>query len=438
MIHDERFTCNNAPLSVLPILNNIESVRKTNTIATVLKKSFLYSILVLSAAHGLASCPDTIPWSSPVNLSASGCVASGVFSAATSAGFMIVWADDSNNAHYSFSKNGTTWLSGLIPAAQGNIASNSDVFVAGNATGFIVTWMDNSNNAWSSFSANNGQSWSDAIQINPNTLALNSNSDTYVGGSSEGFVATMVGADNNAYVSFSTGTQAWSTPTQVTTDGSVQLIDRDSKTGRGFVSVVVVGNSCMLAWITNPDSTNSAYFSTINPFSSTTVYPIVNVGFFENSPILAALNSYFMATSQANVVNGAAYFSVATIPSNWATFSLFLTPNTVPNSGPWLAANNTGFMSAWVIGSDTDAPGSPVWTFSNNNGFNWTPVCSILATPSTTISGQIGLSGNYQGFVATWLDSNDYNAYVSFYPTASSSATDIFVTLLQQKYGPLL
>jgi hypothetical protein len=95
-------------------------------------------------------------------------------------------------------------------------------------------------------------------------------------------------------------------------------------------------------------------------------------------------------------------------------------------------------MSAWVIGSGTDAPGSPVWIFSDNNGFNWTPVCSILSTPSTTISGQIGLSGNYQGFVATWLDSNDSNAYASFYTTASASATDIFVTLLQQKYGPLL
>ena len=179
----------------------------------------------------------TTPWSTPVNLSNSGNITSNIFSAATSAGFMAVWADSSNNAHYSFSSDGVSWQSGLVTPAQGNVASSSDVFVAGNATGFIVTWMDSSNNAWSSFSTNNGISWSAAIQINPNTLSLNSNSDVYVGGGSSGFVATMIGADNNAYVSFSTGTAAWSSPAQVTTDDSVYNQNWNSQTTRGFVSV---------------------------------------------------------------------------------------------------------------------------------------------------------------------------------------------------------
>jgi hypothetical protein len=74
-----------------------------------------------------------------------------------------------------------------------------------------------------------------------------------------------------------------------------------------------------------------------------------------------------------------------------------------------------------------------------NNGFNQTPVCSILATPSTTITGLIALSANTQGFVASWIDTNDNNAYATFYyapPNAASS--NQFVALLEQKYGPLL
>ena len=82
---------------------------------------------------------------------------------------------------------------------------------------------------------------------------MDSNSDVYVSGGSSGFVAAMIGADENAYVSFSTGTAAWSSPAQVTTDGSVSNQNPNSQTGRGFVSAAVVGNSCMLTWIDNYD-----------------------------------------------------------------------------------------------------------------------------------------------------------------------------------------
>jgi hypothetical protein len=404
--------------------------------STFIINSILLGVLSLVSSVLYASCPSTTPWSAPVNVSNSGGITSNIFSAATSAGFMAVWADSSNNAHYSFSSDGVTWQSGLVSPAEGDVAAASDVFVAGNATGFVVTWMDSFNNAWSSFSTNNGVNWSDAIQINPNTLALNSNSDVYVGGGSSGFVATMIGADNNAYVSFSTGTAAWSSPTQVTTDGSVYSQNQNSQTGRGFVSVAVARNSCMLTWIINTLGTNSAYFETINPFSSTTVYPIVAVGFFESAQIVAQLNGYFINVGRANVGNGVTYFSTATIPSNWATFSLFLDVNNNPDAGPWVAANQAGFMSAWVVGASQGSPGSPFWTFTNNNGFNLTPLCSILATESTTIGGPVGLSANSKGFVATWLDFNDSNAYASFYSTPPPS--NLFVELLEQKYGPLL
>ena len=183
--------------------------------------------------------------------------------------------------------------------------STSDLFVAGNDTGFMVTWMDSANNGWSSFSADNGNIWSVANQINGG-LALDDNTDLYVAGGSAGFVATMIGSDLNAYVSFSTGIAAWSTPVAVTTDSSVYPYQNPNTgpSGRGFVSVAVVGNSCMLAWLNSSFPTYSAYFSSINPFSSTTVYPIVNVGFLESTPVLAALNGYFMAAVLANASGG--------------------------------------------------------------------------------------------------------------------------------------
>jgi hypothetical protein len=397
----------------------------------------LIVLFLISSNLDAMSCPATTPWTTPINLSNSGIVTSNIFSAGTADGFMAVWADSSNNAYYSFSTDGSTWQTGLITPAQGDVFSGSNVFIAGNTTGFIVTWVDNSNNAWSCFSTDNGSSWSTKIQINP-TLVLASNSDVYISGGSSGFVAAMIDSNNNAWTSFSAGTTAWSSPVQVTTDGSVinGLIPRQ------YVSVAVDGNSCMLTWLNNSDVTYSAYFASINPFAPNPVtnYPIVNVGFSESVPITTEMNGYFMAVARVNQgAAGQTYFSVATTPSNWATFSAFAPNPSDTDAGPWVAANNAGFMSTWIVGSSAGSPGSPMWTLSNNNGFNWTPVCSILATVSTTIGGPVGLSANFKGFVSTWLDSNDSNAYASFYLTYSTPVSNnLFVTLLEQKYGALL
>ena len=422
-------------LEIILLRKSVKSIFIKNTI-------FILG-LVLPSMVG-ASCPTITPWSAPVNLSNSSTITSNIFSAANSAGFMAVWADSSNNAHYSFSTDGLTWQTGLITPAEGNVAASSDVFVAANSTGFVVTWIDSSNNAFSSFSANNGISWGAPLPINPNTLALNANSDVYVAGGSSGFVATMIGADNNAYISFSTGTAAWSAPTQVTNDGSVYSQNQNSQTGRGFVGAAVAGSSCMLTWIIQTLGTDSAYFETINPFSATTVYPIVAVGFFESAQVVAQLNGYFINVGRANIGNGVTVFSAATIPSNWATFSLFLDTNNNPDAGPWIAANQGGFMSAWVIGASQGSAGSPFWTFSSNNEFNMTPLCSILETESTTIGGPVGLSANSVGFVATWLDSNDSNAYASFYagpvmpPTNVTGCNSKDVFLLQEDLVTIL
>jgi hypothetical protein len=249
----------------------------------------------------------------------------------------------------------------------------------------------------------------------------------------------MIGNDENAYISFSTGTAAWSAPAQVSI-GAIYNQNPNSQTTRGFVGVAVVGNSCMVTWITQLLSIDSAFFSSISPFSSTTVQPIVPVGFFESVPIVTARDGYFMTATRANESSdGVTIFSVATIATNWAVFSLLLNSPDNPDAGPWVAANQNGFMSVWVVGASQGSPGTPMWTFTRNNGFNFTPVCSILSTPSTMIGGPVGLSANTRGFVATWLDGNDSNAYASFFVTPiSTTSGNQFVSLLEQKYGPLL
>lgn len=407
---------------------------------------FLFLMMVLIASKIDAMCPATTPWTTPVQLTNTPNVANAIFSAATSAGYMAVWTDTLQNANYSFSSDGITWQGGVISPAAGQVVSN--VFVAANETGFLVSWVDSAKDGWTSFSADNGTTWSSAQKVNPNTSALtpmNNTADVYVSGGQSGFIATMIGNDNNAYASFSTGTSAWSAvPTQITFDGLVNY----TLVSRQYVSSVIVGNSCMFAWTLNAYQTAAAFIESINPLSNaSSVSPIANIGYMQSIPILAQLNGYFLAIANGNISGGISLVSIATNSTNWAT-AYILAPSAPPpplidtGNAPWIAANQTGFMSSAI------ASGNAVWRFTANNGFDWTPQCSILAAPSSSISGSVGLSANSRGFIATWYDSSDANAYVSFYATPTpptppappivSDPAILFVELLQQKYGPLL
>ncbi len=397
------------------------------------KLSFIALLLGLSLANTILS--GATPWSAPVALSNTGLVTSNVFSAATNAGYMAVWAQGTN-AYYSFSTDGASWHTGAITSATADVVNPSDVFVAGNNNGFIVTWIDASNNGWSSFTSNNGQNWSAKIKIN-GSLTLDSNSDVFVAGGASGFVATMIDNNSNAYISFSNGTTVWSTPLQITNDGSVSNINLNSKTGNGFISATISKNSCMLSWLNGTtDETDGAYLTSINPFlpATPTVYPIIHIGFLNTVPVSTVLNGYFMSVVRANTTPNQTYFSTATTPTNWATFSCFAPNPTNLDAGPWVAANQNGFICIWTNN------GNPVWTLSTNNGFNWTTATPILVGPSTsaTIFAPIGLSANGKGFIATWLDTADSNAYATFYATPPTVGDNIFVNLLQQKYNPIL
>lgn len=198
-------------------------------------------------------------WSTPIEISEdSGAVDSPVMLAGTVAGFMATWVDTGARGWSIFSSdNGATW--GDTSAIASSV--DSDMWVAGNATGFMATWADDTGHGWSQFSTDNGDLWGDPIAITDNVLQTGTPTDISVSASEIGFVAAWIGTDSNAYASFSTGgTSAWSTPVQITDDGSVSVgnVFYDNN-GYGFVDVSVVGNKCMFTWLGNDNNTYSSY-----------------------------------------------------------------------------------------------------------------------------------------------------------------------------------
>ncbi len=81
----------------------------------------------------------------------------------------------------------------------------------------------------------------------------------------------------------------------------------------------------------------------------------------------------------------------------------------------WVSGTSAGFMATWIgfdIGYTT---ASPIWSFSSDGGVTWSPAGSILdGSPSTTIYSPAVVSGTEAGFMVTWRDGADNNAYATF------------------------
>lgn len=395
-----------------------------------MKKSFLFFVLTLSSAKIFTSCPDTTPWSTPVNLSNTGQVRSITISAGTSAGFMTTWRNNSA-AESVFSSNGTTWGS---PQSIVGSGVNSDVWVAGNSNGFVATW-GNGSNGFSKFY--NGSSWGSLEQVASNMF---SDTDVAIAGSDAGFVAAWIGNDNNAYASYSDGTSGWLvSPVQITNDGLVST-SPGLNYGRPFISVAVVGSTAMVVWTKTNGNTYSAFFSSINPLSSSPSINPVLIGRGVATPaVVAGTSAGYMAVALTSGHETYASFS-SNSGSTWNSVQVYANPYDTP----WVSGNGAGFMSTWISNTVGYAQASPVWAFSSDNGVDWTSACSILASLSTSVLGPVAVSGTNAGFVATWTDGADLNAYASFTnqfvppPTPSFVSSSSFVNVLLQKYGPLL
>lgn len=317
----------NGQLWNAPVLNNYNSY--TSTWVAGNTNGFLATFITFvpgyetAAPFAVFTGDDGATWSSEVLIQSSSMIATPVGVSGSSAGFLATWDDSASfNAFSSFSAdNGSTWTaatqittSGLLYGSYPNYIAA--VAVSSGASGFVATWLQNDGNGYSSLSTNNGGSWSSPVQITnsgdvnsdvivssspsgymavwvnsannamtsfssngtswnapvqagsglvANNLTNGSGADVFVSGTTSGFVIAWVGADNNAYGSFSSDNgQTWSTPVQITNDGSVSYSNNAS--AFGFVSVAAFENGCVFTW---QDTSNNvqASFSTITPSS---------------------------------------------------------------------------------------------------------------------------------------------------------------------------
>jgi hypothetical protein len=151
----------------------------------------------------------------------------------------------------------------------------------------MATWSDYLGNAYGSFSSDNGVTWSSPIVFATNVMVSPYQTDASVAGATSGFVAAWIGNDSNAYGSFyNNDTETWSTPVQITTDGSVVADGVYEENGYSFVSVNAQGNNCLFAWLGNDGNTYSS-------FSSITICPV--------STIITV--SHVVKSGSSNVIN---------------------------------------------------------------------------------------------------------------------------------------
>ncbi|MFZ4772823.1 MAG: hypothetical protein ACOYK9_02390 [Chlamydiia bacterium] len=91
-------------------------------------------------------------------------------------GFLVVYADDSQNLWSIFSPDGINW--GNSPVQIGtNLAAVSLLTPALSATntGFIVAWCGQDSNVYASYSSNNGNSWTNPVQVINDSSAYQGN-----------------------------------------------------------------------------------------------------------------------------------------------------------------------------------------------------------------------------------------------------------------------
>lgn len=147
-----------------------------------------------------------------------------------------------------------------------------------------------------------------------------------------------------------------------------------------------------------------------NPLSPTTPVVIINNG-SAFMPVMAANNSDGFITT--TIVNSNAFQSSFSTDNGaiWANATPVLNDTYLP---VWVGSNSAGFMATWIgpdIGFNTF---NPEWSFSSDDGTDWSSPASIIASPSTTIYSPVVVWGTSTGFMASWADSNDGNAYAAF------------------------
>jgi hypothetical protein len=183
--------------------------------------------------------------------------------------FLVAWFDSATGSIYvaTSANDGTSW-NGPYTAVSG-VATSDDYGVGcfGNDQGFLLAYADESNNIWSVFSAN-GVDWGSPVQIGSDFQTGYAIFPS-VSGTNEGFVVAWAGGDSNAYASFSgdNGTSWSSPPNAITSGGPVAVYSFAS------VNISAYNDHCMASWMQSNGVGGYDAVVSLSPFPSSSSGP---------------------------------------------------------------------------------------------------------------------------------------------------------------------
>ncbi len=138
------------------------------------------------------------------------------------------------------------------------------------------------------------------------------------------------------------------------------------------------------------------------------------------NPVAVVTNN---SISMPPVVAGNGDGFMTTVPSSSSLQANFSANNGTSWSQPsaiyenaflpmWVSGNQTGFMATWIGDDIGPANGSPFWSFSKDNGNTWS-TAQLITTAPYLYSPSV-VTSNSAGFMATWRNWSDNNAYATF------------------------
>lgn len=144
-----------------------------------------------------------------------------------------------------------------------------------------------------------------------------------------------------------------------------------------------------------------------NPLSPTSPTPLTDTGTLLSTVVVGGTESGFLVVcnDQSNALTS--IFSSDGMSWNSPTVT------SIPSyTGIWTSGTSAGFMATFIgipIGYSTAAP---FGIFTSTQGNTW--INETIIESSATIATPVTVSGTSAGFMATWLDADDANAYWSF------------------------
>lgn len=323
---------------------------------------------------------------------------------------------------YSFSENGSTWITGVIISPS---STQATIWNVGTSAGFLTSFPypppgAPSVSAQSSFSSDQGGTWTSftVIDAGPNITFNSPISSIAVTG---GVIATWRESGSN-FTSFSSDNgSTWSPSVKIGTSNTTNTH-----------AILSFNSSGLLAtWRDTTDlAAKAAFSSDLGATWSAEATIISNVG---GSVFCSANDEGFIAVwvdfnlqevrSSFSIDQGATWSSPTTITND-------LSANT--NARAFVTANDEGFIATWI-----DSSGNANASFSDDNGLTWSDPVLITDDGSVDLSNTSIISAICQGSscVFTWRQNATFNVMASLSASAPNPPTGLSGVQKKNDFG---